>query len=170
VDEEKGRGESLKPTLYRIPAPPPARLSTMPRPRGGEWLDDEMLALRRAGVDVLVCLLTLAERVELGLSDEPAAARRAGLEFHSFPIIDFGVPDHADVQPLLDDLVTRLTGGRYVAVHCRAGIGRSSLIAAALLVRLGTPTGQVWDLIAEARGLPVPETGEQRRWLDRHVG
>jgi hypothetical protein len=32
----------------------PGRLSTMARPRGGDWLADELAALRRRGVDVLV--------------------------------------------------------------------------------------------------------------------
>jgi hypothetical protein len=46
-----------------------------------------------------------------------------------------------------------------MAVHCWAGIGRLSLIAAALLVRLGTSADQAWDAIAKARGRAVPETG-----------
>lgn len=138
----------------------------MPRPRGGDWLDDEMLALRQAGVDILVSLLTRVEAVELDLTDEPAAAVRMGLEFHAFPIIDLGVPDHVEVQPLLEVLTRALISGRHVAVHCRAGIGRSSLIAAALLVRLGTPIEQVWHVITAARGVSVPETDQQRRWLD----
>ena len=96
----------LKPTLYRIPTPPPGQLSTMPRPRGNDWLDDEMTALRDTGVDVLVCLLTSTEAAELGLTGESVAAINAGLEFHTFPIDDLGVPNHALAQPLLDLLHT----------------------------------------------------------------
>lgn len=155
-----------RPTRYPIPTPAPGQLSTMPCPGGGEWLDAELRALAGEGVQVLVCLLTATERHQLGLRDEPAAAARAGLEFHELAIPDFGVPDRTVAEPLLDLLVARLRAGHRVAVHCRAGIGRSSLIAAALLVRLGTPTNQVWDVISAARGCPVPETDEQRRWLD----
>jgi len=156
----------MAPTVYGIPMPPPGRLCTMPRPRGDERLDDELRALRDLGVDVLVCLQTPAERAELGLTDEPDAAVRAGLEFHAFPIADFGVPEHAAAGPLLDTLAAHLAAGRYVAVHCRGGIGRSSLVAAALLVRLGTPAAQAWDIISAARGCAVPETEAQRTWLD----
>ena len=156
----------IRPTLYPIAAPAPARLSIMPRPRGGLWLDDEMVALRRAGVDVLVCLQTIAELEELELAGEPESAVAAGLEFHLFPIVDLGVPDHGEVRPLLDTLTARLTAGRHVVVHCRAGIGRSSLIAAALLVRSGVPSERAWRVISEARGCEVPETEGQRRWLD----
>jgi len=158
----------LKPTLYPIPAPAPARLSIVARPRGDDWLDDEMAGLRRSGVDTVVCLLTPAERDELGLSGEDAAARRAGLDFHAFPIADLGVPDHAAIRPTIGLLVEQLRQGRHVATHCRASIGRSSLLAAALLTRLGVPVDQVWDVIAEARGVPVPETDEQRSWPGAH--
>jgi len=33
-------------------------LGIMPRPRGGDWLDDELQALGKAGVNVVVSLLT----------------------------------------------------------------------------------------------------------------
>ena len=47
----------------------PGRLSTMARPRGGDWLADEMAALRRRGVDVLVCALTDPElAAQVGLA------------------------------------------------------------------------------------------------------
>jgi protein-tyrosine phosphatase len=149
-----------------MPVPGPGRLSTMPHPRGGQHLDGELRALRRAGVDVLVCLQTAVERRHLGLRDEPAAAVRAGLEFHQLPIVDFGVPGHAEAGPLLDLLAGRLTAGRHVAVHCLGGVGRSSLVAAVLLVRSGIPVERVWGLVAAARGCPVPETEQQRQWLD----
>jgi hypothetical protein len=61
----------MKPTLFTISRHGPGRLATMARPRGGEWLTDELGSLRRAGVDVLVCALTGPEMLELGLTDEP---------------------------------------------------------------------------------------------------
>jgi protein-tyrosine phosphatase len=150
---------------YPIPAPPPGRLSIMPRPRGGGRLDGELRDLRAAGVDVLVCLLPATERRLLGLAGEPAAAARAGLAFHAFPIRDFGVPDPGATAALVDTLAAEYRAGRHIAIHCRGGIGRSSLVAAALLVRLGTPVERVWQVIGAARGHPVPETAAQRRWL-----
>jgi len=137
----------------------------MPCPRGDDALDGEMAALRRAGVDVLVCLQPGAEREQLGLAGEPAAAARAGLRFHELPVPDFGVPDRVAAEPLLASLAADLAAGRHVAVHCRGGVGRSSVVAAALLIRLGLPADQAWPVIAQARGCAVPETGQQRRWL-----
>lgn len=161
-----GRFTTVIANLYRIPVPAAGALSTMARPLGGDWLDDEMAALREAGVDVLVSLQTLTERAEVGLADEPAAAERAGIRFHAFPVVDFGVPDRAEFRPLLATLLDDLAAGRHVAIHCRGGIGRSSVVAAALLVRLGVAPDDAWATISEARGCVVPESDEQRRWVD----
>jgi len=158
----------MKPTLFHIPAPTPGRLSTMARPRGDDWLDDEMTGLREAGVDVLVCLQSDVERRELGLLDEGPSAQHAGIEFRHFPIEDFGVPERSAADPFVDSLVSALADGQHVAVHCRGGIGRSSLIAAAVLVKLGATPADAWETITGVRGVPVPETDEQRAWLTEH--
>jgi protein-tyrosine phosphatase len=92
-----------------------------------------------------------------------------GLEFHQLPIVDLGVPDHDAALPLLDVFVNRLNSGRHIAVHCRAGIGRSSLIAAALLVRTGKTAHQAWHIITQDRSVAVPETEHQRRWLRKRM-
>jgi protein-tyrosine phosphatase len=158
----------VKPTLYPITRSGSGRLSTMARPRGGAWLLDELHALRRIGVEVLVCALTAAEQIELGLAEEATACRIAGLEFVTIPIPDRGLPDdERALRQVLDHLHTALAGGQHVVVHCRAGIGRASLLAGALLVREGLSPEQAWDLLATARGLPVPDTDQQRQWLQR---
>src|SRR5688500_11717000 len=103
-----------RPTLYPIGSPPPGRVSIMPRPRGDDWLDRELVALRESGVDVLVCLQTAAEGEERGLADEPAAAGRAGLEFYDFPINDFGVPERSEAEVLLEVLAVRYRQGGHI--------------------------------------------------------
>ena len=64
-------------------------------------------------------------------------------------------------------LVSALTAGRHVVIHCRAGIGRASLVAGALLVAEGLEPERAWQRLAAARGLPVPDTDQQRQWLQR---
>jgi protein-tyrosine phosphatase len=143
----------------------PGRLSTMGHPIGGTALADEMTRLRALGTDVLVSALTSREQAELDLTDEQTAARAAGLEFHSLPIGDFGTPDRAEITPTLTHLLGRLRGGAHIVVHCWAGIGRSSLLAAGLLVMDGVEPDDAWTLISDARGVAVPETDAQRDWI-----
>jgi hypothetical protein len=45
-------------------------LAIMPRPRAGDWLEDEVSSWQRAGVRTVVSLLEVQEIAELGLGDE----------------------------------------------------------------------------------------------------
>ena len=45
----------------------------MPRPRGGDWLEDEIQAWRRSGVGVVVSLLTPDEIADYDAYDESRA-------------------------------------------------------------------------------------------------
>jgi hypothetical protein len=64
------------------------RLGIIPRPRGNDWLTDDLRILRKAGVDVIVSALTSSEDEELGLSAEARERTQDGLIFVSFPIDD----------------------------------------------------------------------------------
>ena len=138
----------------------------MPRPRAGDWLRDEISAWRYEGLAVIVSLLESHEERELDLKDEAAFCYAEGIEYLSFPVPDRGVPaSFSGTRRLVDFLVEKLIGGLGVGIHCRAGIGRSSLIAACVLVKLGVTPSECFTTIARSRGLPVPDTSEQQRWL-----
>ena len=137
----------------------------MARPRAGDWLEDEVATWRDAGIETVVSLLENDEVDELGLRDEADLCRKAGIAFVSFPIRDRGVPPSVpDTARLTRAIARRLQDGRAEAIHCRAGIGRSSLIAACTLVLGGVDPGTAFSRIAEVRGVAVPDTDEQRRW------
>ena len=154
----------MTPKLYWIPAVP-VRLAIMARPRGGEWLADEVKALGREGVDVVVSLLTPDEVAELGLSDEPVECAKVGIAFREFPIADRGVPESKDAfHAFAAQVLADLDAQRAVGIHCRAGIGRLALVAAGLLALRGIAVDQAFGLIAAARGCPVPDTAGQRAW------
>jgi protein-tyrosine phosphatase len=158
----------IRSTVYWVETAAPGRLGILARPRAGDWLEDEMKALREAGVEVLVSLLTRAEEEELELLDERRCCEAAGMAFVSLPIDDRGTPD-SDVEALT--LISRLerfvVEGKTVGIHCRMGIGRSSMIAAGVLVRLGVNGERAFERLASSRGLAVPDTEEQRQWVMR---
>lgn len=155
----------MRPELFTMSPIGTGRVSTMARPRGGDWLEDEMKGLREAGVEVLVSMLILSEETEFALTGERAAADQVGIEFVALPTPDRGTPSVAEFNALLSRLDVALQEGRHVAVHCRAGIGRSSLVAAGLLIKNGASAEDAWRVVATARGLDVPDTPEQRAWL-----
>ena len=106
------------------------RLAIVPRPRGNEWLRDDLTALRRNGIDILVSLLTRPEAAHLGLECEQAMCEAAGIEFRSFPIPDHSVPTaHREMHELAESLATERRHGKNIGAHCCAGIGRSVVAA-----------------------------------------
>ena len=154
-------------TMHRIDGPWRGRLAIVARPRGGDWLQDEILSWGRSGFHVIVSLLTPEEENELELTGEADRCRSEGLEFVSFPIPDRGVPaSRGETLQLIKSVEALLLAGKAVGIHCRQGIGRSGLIAACLLVSSGVRADAAFSRLTEARGLPIPETDEQRTWVD----
>ncbi len=156
----------MKTELYWIGTSTPGRLAVMPRPRGGDWLEDEVRAWRQSGIDVIVSLLTDDEIAHFELAEETALSRSQKIEFVPFPITDRGVPNSGDA---FDELVGRICehiiAGRNVAIHCRQGIGRAAMVAMSALVRLGIDPEVAIRQVETARGCPVPETPELRRYI-----
>jgi len=133
----------------------------MRRPRGGEWLKAEMELLKAEGVTDLVTLLTPLEETDLGLLLEPQYCDELGIRFYRHPVPDREVPPQPAFDQFIDSLLPRLQQGGFVAIHCRVGIGRSSVAAAALLCRLGVSARDAIILISRARGFAVPDTDDQ---------
>ncbi|MGC4104277.1 protein-tyrosine phosphatase family protein [Ferruginibacter sp.] len=145
-----------------------ARLGIMARPRGNDWLEDEINNLENHQVGVLVSLLESEEIYELGLEKEIHLCRQKGINCINFPVKDRGVPDSNEkVHALINLLAAKLNEGHSVVVHCRMGIGRSSIIAGAILLRYQSSVNNIIDNIIRVRGLNVPDTDEQLQWLKR---
>jgi protein-tyrosine phosphatase len=160
----------MRARVHWVPIPGPGRLALMPCPRGGEFLAEEIAALRAEGVEVLVSLLEKEEAGELGLAEEERFCREHGLTFLNFPIPDHSVPPLDEkTGAFIEDLARRLHAGQSLAVHCMAGVGRSGLITVSVLVAAGSSIFQAIDAASAARGFAVPETDEQVRWITRFV-
>ncbi len=156
----------MRTELYRIEGPWPERFAITPRPRGGDWLEDEVSNWREAGLDVVVSLLTQDEVAEFNLDKEEALCQSYGIRFISFPVPDRGTPGSGEEFPsLVRGLLCVLNEGKSVAVHCRQGVGRSALLAACLLVASGGKTENAFRQISGARGCVVPDTEDQKEWV-----
>lgn len=160
----------LQPDVYWISEPKNVRLALMPRPRSGEWLADEIAGWSRLGVQTVVSLLERHEVSELNLAAEESLCRAANLQFVSHPIPDRGVPSNsAGFARLVAQLEQTLRAGESVAVHCRAGIGRSGLLGACLLSTFGIDPDSAFAILSRARGVNVPDTDAQVTWVRQYA-
>jgi protein-tyrosine phosphatase len=157
-------------TLHWVDGPWAGKLALAARPRGGDWLGDEIASWQRAGVSAVFSLLTPEEERDLDLGDEAAETKRHGVKFTSFPIVDRQVPNsETRLAAALERLDADLSAGKNVVVHCRQGIGRTGLVAACLLVGKGFSPDAAVNQLTAARGTSVPETTEQRSWVDHYA-
>jgi ADP-ribosylglycohydrolase len=104
----------------------------------------------------------------------------AGLEHRRFPVTDHGLPtDVRQMAEILECLRQALRAPRAVYLHCRAGIGRTGMVAGCLLVEQGLSgeaaleqLNRLWQQSARSALWPsVPETAAQveyvRSWVPR---
>jgi protein-tyrosine phosphatase len=153
-------------STFAIPTQTAGTLRIVLRPRGGDWLDADLREWKRMGITTIVSLLTADEIDDLALVHEADVVESLGMEFLRLPIPDRGIPSAEPfAADLIDTIVDRLNRGQSLAIHCRQGLGRAPLIAAAVLIRLGLTTSEAIARVAAARGRPIPETEPQLRWL-----
>lgn len=155
--------------LNWIKGPWSGKLAVSARPRGGDWLADQLATWKRNGISSVLSLLTPEEEEELGLQNENREARNAGMTFRSLPIPDRGLPfSESELTAVIEELDGDLSTGKNVLVHCRQGIGRTGIIAACLLISRGETPDAAIKNVSEARGAMIPDTSEQREWIEHY--
>jgi hypothetical protein len=161
----------LEADIFQIPLAIVGSVSISARPRGGDWLDDEIAMLSRLGVGLVVSLLCDDEQIEFGLEDEAASCARHQIEFVSLPVPDRGVQsDTATFIGCVNRLACLVRNGTSVTMHCRQSVGRAGLLAVSILVALGMSLDNAINIVSHTRGVTVPETKTQLDWLIENQG
>ena len=132
-----------------------------------------------AGVDCFVDL-TSAGELEPYESWLPGPYGRDAVAYLRKPIRDHALPERVEhTIEILDEIDAALAEGRVVYLHCRAGIGRTNLVAGCWLSRHGyvgdaalDRLNALWQACSRADSWPtVPETAAQveyvRDWRER---
>jgi atypical dual specificity phosphatase len=144
------QGNCWPPPVWPPPLPAhfrwvlPERLAGMGRPGLLGDVDADLEAVAASGVTLLV-----------SLTEEPLPAdklRSFGLQARHFPIVDMGVPAISPTASLCREIERAMAEGA-VALHCRAGMGRTGTLLASVLVWLGdAPEAAVSKVREVARG------------------
>ena len=134
-------------------------------PGRNETLDAFLMQASKNEIDLVVCLAADEELSRLS-PDYALCVKEDTFPFErkSFVIEDFGVP--SNLESFIDfaaDLAQGILAGQSVLVHCAAGIGRTGLVAASVLMQLGYPIQEAISVISEAGS--SPEIGEQGEFL-----
>lgn len=153
--------------MYKVGTIGDGFLAIMAHPSLDPEAPASVLNISRLKIRLVVSLLEPSESRRLGLEGERSAVKAHGMEFVSFPIQDMGLPPSVEgFARITHTLFKQINVGVNTLVHCRAGIGRSGLVAAGVLLHLGWSVDEAFKYVSYNRGIRVPETPEQREWLE----
>lgn len=142
----------------------------MPKPPGGSRLSSYIKFLKSKKVNAVVSLLQYEEVMAHSLTNEGVKCEEDGIDFINFPIKDHSTPQFfVPFNQLIEQLVKRIMSNENIAVHCYAGIGRTGIVAASILIKLGMQVDSALIQLSRIRGLRVPETIQQITWLHHHA-
>jgi len=152
--------------VYKIAQLRSGSLHIMAKPPAGAALESCLAELFAKGINRVVSLLEISEQTELELDQEPALTTKHNMEFVSYPITDMSLPVSVDAYlAFTKRLYDECNAGLYTVVHCRAGIGRSGIIAAGVLLHDGYTPLDAFAHISTQRTVPVPDTQQQIDWV-----
>ena len=158
----------MKPEIYQIELIGSGSLCVMAKPVANEWIEDEFSSIASYGIDRIVSLLENHEAFDLGLSKEKQLTEKFGMEFIQYPIPDRGLPSSVnEYLAFTKRLYHEAAGGLNTVVHCRAGIGRTGVIAAGVLLHCGFEPMDAIEHISKLRGVAIPDTQEQINWVEK---
>ena len=113
------------------------------------WRPDAVLTMTQAG--------EMPQSVADGLG-------AAALEWITFPVVDYGVPDALrEWGVVADRVVTILAQGGRVLVHCKGGCGRSGMAVLRIMIAAGEPADAALKRLRAVRPCAV-ETEAQLAW------
>ncbi len=102
--------------------------------------------------DLLVTLLQAHELAALEIPELFNQVQAHGMQSCWFPIQDFGTPDSMPgLQSLVAQILAALSDGQTVVIHCKGGLGRTGLVAAACLVALDYSPEAAFSALRQAR-------------------
>ncbi|MEQ8332978.1 dual specificity protein phosphatase family protein [Nisaea sp.] len=134
--------------------------------------DEETVGrIAQSGIDAVLTLATGEELSEHGVPHMHDVFLKHAVSWTHFPIRDFDIPSDVDTRAwsaLETILAARLKNGGSVLIHCRAGFGRSGMMAARLLMACGSTPDDAVETVRNARPGTI-ETPAQLDWA-RNAG
>ncbi len=152
--------------MYKVGTIGKGFFAIMARPSLEQNYPASVVNISRLGIKLVVSLLETNEARTLGLDAERESVKALGMDFVSFPIPDMGIPTSVEEFARLSKmLLKQVDAGVNTLVHCHAGIGRSGLMAAGVLLHCDLDPKQAFAHVSKMRGIRVPETSQQENWL-----
>lgn len=151
---------------FRIPLDNKKQLYIATKPKGSEGLEEDIFNLTKLGDSLVLCsLLTKNEISKYQLENEKEVCNKNKIEFQHLQIPDESIPVYQSFIDLLNLLLEKITNGKTIVIHCKHGIGRSGMIAVAILLHFNYDLEEACTLLTKTRGYKVPQSNSQLKLL-----
>jgi protein-tyrosine phosphatase len=129
-------------------------------------LEQDLTRLRNHyKTDRLVSLIEAHELEQLRIPNLFDQVKACNIHSEWFPIQDFSTPTSmTGLIKLVESILSAVQAGKTVVIHCKGGLGRSGLVAAACLVALKYAPEDAFAIVRQARPGSV-ETAEQEAYV-----
>lgn len=132
----------------------------------GRDMDEDLRALRKQGVEAILCLVPQDELESYGAGALLDRYREAGFELLHRPVVDQKICSLDELAEIVDWMDAESARGRSVLAHCVGGLGRSGFAVAAFWVKRGLSAEAAIELVREKRSPRAVETALQERLIE----
>lgn len=120
----------------------------------GASVSDSIHALKAAGAEIVVTMMTQHELVEHQADTIPALCEELGMAWYHLPVEDGCAPEEPFAQAFAvhkTALLNAVNAGSTMVIHCHGGSGRTGLMAAILMLESGYEAADVKARIQSIR-------------------
>ena len=151
---------------------PGIRLESSRRGNVQKNLRRDLNACQQWGASGIVTFNETEELHGLGVGDLGDHVLNAGMWWRQMPITDMEVPEGGFEDNWAIEgkqIIASLVAGERVVLHCLAGLGRTGMMAARLLVDLGMAPALAVAEVRKVRPRAI-QTEEQEKYVYQHSG
>ena len=133
----------------------------------GRDLATDIKTIQDLNIVIVLSLLEEHELSHLGAKSLLKELSVKNIQWMRFEIENFGVPkfsQYALLNQNINTISNDIINGKNILIHCMAGLGRTGMIAALILIKLGIDINQSIKLIRNIRPGSI-ETEEQEKFV-----
>jgi protein-tyrosine phosphatase len=151
--------------LVQLPESTPGKLYLSAMPGYYSSFEEDARLISDFDISQVFCLATFPE-IKMKAPEYATAIRADALPWQwlGFPVEDYDAPDdRVRFLEMARSIADRLRDGEHLLIHCAAGIGRTGMLAALVLMVLGVERSDALIRVNAAGG--NPESPSQQAFL-----